>query len=262
MLGRTAAERLVEFELDAARHPMVAFNRLVVHCSLSRPVSHDLTPAQWIKIAHRILRKAGASNANFVATRHGDTDHDHIHIIFSRALPNGRLLSDSNDFRKLREAARASSAELDLDVLMELDATPKAPTDHAVSAQRRATRRGTQPEVWVAPEMIDDALQYAVSFVAFEFNLKAKGIEVKLAKRGTDQKVTGIMFRCDGAEEYLAGSSISPHLSLPKVHAQLELNRQAQALSMTRQREAVDRKRLVALRDLSALNAHQRPRER
>ena len=259
MLGRTPAERLVEFELDAARHPMVAFKRLIIHCSLSRPAGQDLTPAQWIKVVRQFLRKSGASDANFVAIRHRDTDNDHVHIIFSRALPSGRLLSDSNDFWKFREASRATSSELGLDVLMEQDEAPQAPTDRAVSAQRRATRRGTDPDVWVAPELISDALEHAVNFDEFESRLKLRGIEVKLAKRGTDQQVTGVMFRRDGAQEYLAGSSISPHLSLPKLQAQIELSRQAHALLMSRQRDAVDRQRLQLQ---SASHPNLRPRER
>jgi Relaxase/Mobilisation nuclease domain len=225
-LGQSAHQRLAEFCLECQRHPTVDPKNLVVHVSLSRPAGHDLTLAQWHEVAKHFLKNLGAEGCLYTVTRHPGT-HDHVHVVYSRARPDGTLVSDSQDFYKGRAAARDAIRELGLEVP---DTTPKqnaAPTDRAVNASRRAQRRGTKPAV-VSPEVVLQALKKSSSLDDLAGHLHVSGVQFKLAN-STSGKTTGALFRADGAEEWLAGSSISRQFSLPAIQRQIELNRAARA---------------------------------
>lgn len=228
MLGRTAAGRAEEWRLNCARHPNVDPDRLIVHCSLSRPTGHSLSREDWQRVVESFLAGLGALGADFVATRHVDTPNDHVHITYSRSLPNGRILSDSNGFWRGRAAAHEAARVLGLLVETPRDAVAQRATatpasDRMVNAQRRASRRGALAP-FIDPVRVREALLSARSLDSFAADLRACGIELKPAVK--DGRTTGLLLRQAGSEEWLAGSSISREFSLPKVRAQIELNRQ------------------------------------
>ncbi len=217
MLGQTPQQRLEEFRIDYLRHPMVAPENLIVHISLSRPEGHALTIQQWHQAGKEWLKNIGAEGCNYTITRHPGKN-DHVHLVYSRARPNGSLVSDSNDFWRGRAAAREAARALGIEVA---DSAPKliqAPTDRAVSAHRRADRRGTK-RTWVDPNIIHRVLSKSRNFEDFQQNLKTAGIDCKLATSSTGQP-TGVLFRSEGSAEFLAGSTLDRSLSLPKIRQQ------------------------------------------
>ena len=252
MLGQIAQQRQVEWALDAARHPRVNPTNMAVHVSLSRPAGADLTQAQWAKTCQVFLKKIDAEGCNFAVTRHKNTEHDHVHLVFSRAKPDGKLVSMSNNRWAWRQACREVERELGLQVPdrpAERQAVPTPTSDRLVSAQRRAARRDT-PDPWLDPAQIREALSQSATPEIFTQNLAKVGIEVKPAKRPSDGEVVGLMFRRQGAQEHLAGSSISREFSLPKIQAQIELNRQMlqkqeQQIQFQRQRQALEQQRIA-----------------
>ncbi|MDP2371282.1 relaxase/mobilization nuclease domain-containing protein [Rhodoferax sp.] len=250
MLGRNAAERAEEWRLNCSRHPQVDPDRLIVHCSLSRPTGHPLSLEDWKRAVENFLAALGALGADFAATRHTETPNDHAHITYSRSLPDGRILSDSNDFWRGRAAAYEAARSLGLLVEVEAphDARRAAATptsDRMVNARRRAARRGTQDSS-IDPAHVREALLSARSLDSFAADLHAHGIELKPAVK--NGRTTGLLLRQLGSEEWLAGSSISREFSLQRVQAQIELNRQTilkreRELLVERQRAGIERQR-------------------
>lgn len=245
MLGRNAAERDAEWLLDCALHPRVAPDRLINHSTISRPPGRPLTTEEWAKYIEVFIEEIGAKGTNYVAIQHQDTNNDHAHLIYSRALPSGKLLSDSNDFWKCRAAALEAGRKLGLlveDYHVDAERAPTPTSDRMVSAQRRAARRGT-PDGFIDPQVIHRVLTQASTPKAFAAGLTAAGINIKQADKNKNGKVTGILFQKTGADEWLAGSSIDRSFSLPKIQAQIELNRLAllkkeQELLMQRQQQS------------------------
>ena len=249
MMGSSPEDRALEFALDRARHPRTRADRMVVHSVLSLPLGKNLRDDEWASVICAWRRNIG-TDGNFVAAVHKDTDNEHVHIVWSRANRDGSLVSMSHDFHKHREAAHQVADELlgGRETPRDPNA-PAPPTTRAVSAQRRATRRDT-PDPWMDPSVIREALAQSTSPETFTQNLAKVGIEVAPAKRPSDGQVIGLMFRRQGAEEHLAGSSISREFSLPKIQAQIELNRQAlqkqeHQTQMQRQRQAIEQQRLA-----------------
>ncbi|WP_138515810.1 relaxase/mobilization nuclease domain-containing protein [Rhodoferax bucti] len=219
MLGTTAAQRRAEFKLDCRRHPLVSPDNLIVHISLSRPEGHSLSLSEWHEVGKTWLKNIGAEGCNYTIARHPGRN-DHVHIVYSRSKPDGSLVSDSNDFWRGRAAAREAARSLGIEVA---DFAPKPtqapPTDRAVSAHRRADRRGTK-RAWVDPNIIHQALSKSKNFEDFQQNLKTAGIDCKLATSSTGQ-TTGVLFRSADSSEFLAGSTLDRSLSLPKIQQQL-----------------------------------------
>lgn len=253
MLGRDAAERAAEFDLDAARHPRVNKKNLFTHLSLSRPAGEDLTPERWQDLGRKFLKKIGADTCQFVCTRHTGTSNDHLHLTFSRSRLDGSLVSISNNRWAWRAAVRQVESELGItasDRPADVNRPVAATSDRQVNAQRRAQRRGT-PAGRIDPAVISQVLAWASTPEQFAAGLEAAGIRVKAAEKNGN--VTGVLFQKNGADEWLAGSSISREFGLPKIRQALLKNEQE--ITMLRQRAALDRQRQQA-------QAQQVPRER
>lgn len=233
MLSLDSKQREKEWDLELRKHPAVKPERLIVHVSLSRPKGAELDSKQWAEVVRTFLFEAGAEGVAHVAYRHSDTPFDHTHLIYSRSLPTGRLLADSNDFYTMRDAAQRTAQRLGIEVEGS-PTTTQAPTDAAVRALRRAQRRNTQQDVWVRPELVQDALRLARNTEEFAAVLQSKGIDFKLSQ-STTNKTTGALYRVHGSESWVAGSSLNRELTLPKLQAQFELNaRRANGVALQR----------------------------
>jgi hypothetical protein len=223
MLGQTAQRRKLEFALDAARHPRVDPINLFVHTSISRPANENLTQAQWIVVVTEWLKNLGAEGCQYVATRHSNTNNDHIHVVFSRSKPDGTLVSLSNNRWDWREALRQTELGLGIttaDHPRNFDLqTPTS--DRMVSAQRRSSRLNKR-SCFIAPQKIELVLSQSTSIQQFMDGLQVVGIDFKQAMKSGH--VTGSLFQTVGADQWLAGSSISRDFSLPRIHARLAAN--------------------------------------
>lgn len=222
MLGRNYREREEEWSADQLRHPAV--KNLFVHVSISLAKEVVLTRPHWISLARDWLTEIGAVGVNYTIAQHTHSQHDHLHIIFSRALPSGSLLSDSLNFYKWRSALRRaeemngiSAVDLHRDV-----AFAGNNSDAQVNAMRRAVRRGTPPNL-AGCATITDCLMRSIDFEDFVAQLAEIGIQVQISRRANGEP-RGILYRTRGSAEFLAGSSVSKYLSLPHIDAVLRKN--------------------------------------
>lgn len=123
-----------------------------------------------------------------------------------------------------------------------------------VNAQRRATRTGSI-DPFIDPDVIHEALSCSSTPDQFSAELAHRGIEVQPSKNKKMGDVTGILFRRKGAEEFLAGSSISRDFSLPKIQERIEFNR----LNLVKKQEQA---RLVQPQRRQFIDTNTHPRER
>lgn len=225
MLSINSKDRAAEWDLDQARHPNV--KNLFQHISISRPAGHDLPSSEWKSLLRDFLKELGAEGVNFTSVIHNNTKNQHIHVIFSRALPNGKLLSDSQNFYRWRAALRHAEEKNGLKPI-ELDpetiaTTPKTMSDRHLNATRRANRLKMTP-TFIDPARIEHALDASSDIESFVNHLSQKQIEIEISRQ-KDGTAKGILFRQIGAKEYLAGTSISRGLSLGKVLQRIEENK-------------------------------------
>ena len=76
--------------------------RLQFHYALSVK-GREKSKEQLVDIAHQLMKEFGAEYNPYFIYFHRDTENNHVHILGTRVKPNGTLLSDHQDFRRLNE---------------------------------------------------------------------------------------------------------------------------------------------------------------
>ena len=99
LLG-TAEETARSFRWQCLLSPDVA--KPVGHIALSfKPEDAPrLTDAFMARLAEEYLELMGIRNTQFIVVRHHGTDNPHCHIVFNRVDFDGKVIPDSNDFRR------------------------------------------------------------------------------------------------------------------------------------------------------------------
>ena len=99
LLG-TAEEMARSFRWQCLLNPDVT--KPVGHIALSfKPEDTPrLTDAFMASLAEEYLELMGIRNTQFIVVRHHGTDNPHCHIVFNRVDFDGKVISDSNDFRR------------------------------------------------------------------------------------------------------------------------------------------------------------------
>jgi hypothetical protein len=110
--GRTVKQQVSSFEQVWNQRRRV--QRPMFHVSLSVHYDDKVDAVTWRKIIRRYLREMGYKNCPYIAIRHSDRLHDHVHIIASRITHNGQLVSDSWDYLKSQNVLRRIEADFKL----------------------------------------------------------------------------------------------------------------------------------------------------
>lgn len=141
---------IAEFDVvEKLRNNAIDSDRIVKpvwHAILSLPPGEELTDAQWQEAVEMYLRDLGFGDDNkWVAVLHGDTDHQHVHIVANRICMDEEfsMVKDSN------ERSRSCDSTSRIEDHFSLSKAP-APTETwgtAISrnALEAAEREGTIP---------------------------------------------------------------------------------------------------------------------
>lgn len=99
--------RVISNEVAAFRRLRPSLRRAVSHFSLSlSPEDRPLGNEEWAELATQFLSQMGFDQCPYLAYRHHDTDHDHVHIAVLRINASGNVVSDKQDFARARSIAR------------------------------------------------------------------------------------------------------------------------------------------------------------
>ncbi|MCP1217308.1 DNA-primase RepB domain-containing protein [Acetobacter orientalis] len=195
MSGRDPRALAAEFGLSRAARPDVL--KPVWHTSLSLPPGETMTPGQWDKVVSDFMQGMGLGGHQYVAVRHHDTDHEHVHIIASRIGLDGSLYLGKWD------AKRAIKLTADLEVKHGLTITKgleDGPAPVATPTRREvemSLRTGDAPPRVVLQQIVDAALSEPSSVFDFIDRLEAAGVGVK-ANVASTGKMNGFSFMFAG----------------------------------------------------------------
>lgn len=195
MSGKTPRALAAEFGLSRAARPDVA--RPVWHASLSLPPGETRTPAEWSQIIEDFMDGMGLGGHQYVAVRHHDTDHEHVHIIASRIGLDGDLYLGKWD------AKRAIKLTADLEVRHGLTITKgleDGPAPVATPTKREvemAIRTGDAPPRVALQQIVDVALSEPGSVFDFMDRLEAAGVGVR-ANVASTGRMNGFSFEYGG----------------------------------------------------------------
>ena len=208
--------RQIAAEFSALRLLKPGLNKAVGHLIISPgPNDRALTRGEWQAALQIALQGHGASGAPHAAWLHSDTDNPHLHVFFSRILPTGQVVSDSQSYQKNCAAAREIEKELQMETLNSTPA-PDVPGDRqaAANALKRDERLGLKP---LNQAEIRAALAEARDLTEFESKLKALGVEAEFSRRGQNQEVFGWKLRRIGDSTWAKASTLAKDLSWPNI---------------------------------------------
>lgn len=190
----------------------------VFHAVLSVPEHEDMIGNKWEDIAEEYVKKMGYGEVPYVAVRHQDTAHQHIHIVASRIDRSGELISDSFEAYRSQEVARS---------LEKTHALTRVPSSWDVDRRHarpeelhRGMRLNEPAQRERMHQAITESLKSTRSVAHFVKGLEAHQIRVVPNVTQDESRVQGISFERDGVR--LAGSKIDRQFSWNRLQVQLD----------------------------------------
>lgn len=193
MIGETPLELVREFAAIKRLRPGV--KRYIYHQSL-RPVDGEgeaLSDDTWLDIADDHARAMGYGDGQWVAVRH----EGHVHIVGSRVLFDGSLVSDSYDWRRAESSVRAIEkkyglTEVEPSHLLE----PAKAKDHAQSFSQAEIALAQKGEASVRTQLqqfIETVLDRPQTLTEFADDLSELGVLVRPNVQSTG-RLAGLSF--------------------------------------------------------------------
>lgn len=197
MTGTTPRELASEFAISRKLRPECA--KPVMHFSLALPKGEDLAPHKWAEVADAFMAEMGLDRHQFVAVKHEDQPHKHIHIIASRIGLDGMIWQGQWEVFRAIEATQVLEKRFGLTITPGLDSVDAE--DHKKNITKnemeQAMRTGEAPARQLLQNIIDDAVQGNPSVTAFVERLEAAGVTVKPNVASTG-KLNGFGFSING----------------------------------------------------------------
>lgn len=194
--GTSPPEYAAEFGILRRLRPDVA--KPVWHASLSLPPGERMEREDWNMLCHAFLIRMDFDPAGtqWVAVRHRDATHDHVHIIVNRIQSDGSLWYGQ------REVYHAIEATQEMEKTFHLTRTKgleRGEGPRETWQEKRMEERTGEPSIKkrLAGEIADILRSGCVGKRAFESACAERGIEVRanIAKTG---KMSGYSFSYQG----------------------------------------------------------------
>ena len=189
MAGSSPRELAKEFGEIRKLRPNL--NGTVSHVSIALPAGESLSDKQWKDVAQKYLAHMGFENSQFVAVRHTDRDHQHMHLVINRVTMGGNVVSDSNNYRRQEKLMRELEKEYGLQTVKSSDrAGRKTLTKGEIE---KAMRTEEIPIRMKLQNAVDTALRRTSDLKEFTAFLATQDIDVRLNQTTTGQ-IRGISF--------------------------------------------------------------------
>ena len=197
MTGTTPRELASEFGISRKIRPGCA--KPVLHVSLALPVGEDLDPSKWAEVTDAFMAQMGLDKHQYIAIKHEDKPHKHVHIIASRIALDGSLWHGKWEVFRAIEATQLLEKQFGLTLTPGLDSIDAE--DHKKNVTKnemeQSVRTGEAPARQLLQNIIDDAVQGNPSVTAFVERLEAAGVTVK-PNVATTGKLNGFGFSING----------------------------------------------------------------
>lgn len=202
MAGTNPRELAKEFAGLRRLRPTLA--KAVCHISLSlSPDDMALNNEQFGELAGTFLNDMGFEACPFVAVRHHDTEHPHIHLLVSRINTRGEVVADKHDFQRAENIIRQIEKRYGLKAV-----PPSVHTQIKKRTRRYNDRKGKLPMATTPIKLtnaIDDALNDAENMEWFIKECNKREVTVKPVI-DEDGKVIGLSYRSPNGQWFKASA--------------------------------------------------------
>ena len=188
----------------AGQQPRAA--KPVYHFGLSLPTSDHLDPEQWNQAVDQVLLFLGLGGHQALVVAHGDTDHEHVHVVVNRVGDDGRPWHPAYDNLKVLAAIRDIEIEFGLTRIVAREEVPALSSD----AYGQAAGTGRQPLAHRMRDQAAAAFAAATDWSDLEARLAARGFGLRAATLHAGLLIT------DGSR-LAALSRVDPTISGPRL---------------------------------------------
>jgi len=180
----------------------------VLHITLSLAPEDKIEKSKLMEMARECAKEMGFENNQYIAVSHIDTGHQHLHIVANRIGYDGKVVSDSQNYKKMAQYCRKMELKYDLKQVL-------SPRRYLSQEQRNIPRHDQRKER--LQQDIKEVLSKSANYQQFEQRMKQKGYQIT--------KGRGILFT-DEKKVKVKGSEVG--YSLQKIERILELQQQLQ----------------------------------
>lgn len=220
----TSPKTIIEsFETQRRMKPNIKRPAYHISLNFSPRDSAKVTPELIDHVIHRYLQGMGLDNTQFVAVRHFDKAHQHVHLCINRIDYNGKLISTKNDRIRNHEVCREITEWYGLHISSSNNMNYDRLRDHE---RCRILIR----------DALQETLPKAYDWISLMKLLFAKGITLEMKYKGSTATVEGIKLTMEGRT--YSGSKIGREYSYSKINAlftqKREEEQQGEEVSYTR----------------------------
>lgn len=182
--------------------------RPFMHATISVEENEQLTQRQWQELAHRYMKHMGYELCPYVAVKHHDTAHHHIHLVSSRISLDEKVVSDSLDYRRAELFARQMEQELGLRALScSWEQERSAPSQQEYHQQHRLDKPSARCTIKEALKAVESTR----GLDDWREGLARYGVEVRPRLSQDQTRVLGVSFAHEGV--HIAGSKVDKSAS-------------------------------------------------
>ena len=228
VVGGTVSSRNVKQVIDELMIPCSirpSVKKPISVYSLSlHPDDGTISREKWRHIVQDFMKAMGfPDDTIYIAMRHHDKPHEHVHIIANRISLSGKLYYGRNEVKKAIKITRELEKRYHL---KEVKSTGKGKSDNFVTQGEYAGMRyrGKIPvrvEMRQAIQGILKAANKAINIKEFELELRDKGISF-IPSKTESGKIFGCSFECKGVR--IKGSDLGRSYSWNSLVKALDLN--------------------------------------
>lgn len=197
MSSRDPRSLASEFAISREQRPEV--ERPVWQCSLSLPPGEQVDDVRWAAVVSDFIQTMGLDGNQWLAIRHDDTPHNHVHIIASRISLDGQVWHGQWEARRAIQATQDLERRYGLQVTPGLDSVEsekhkRNPTKNEIE---RAGRTGEAAARQVLQQLVDESVSDGLHVETMLDRLEAAGVKVvpNVAKTG---RLNGFKFGYKG----------------------------------------------------------------
>ena len=192
----TLDAKLIGREVEMVRSLKPNLNRYVYHTSLNFSNEDFLDNSQMLQIAKEYLSGSGYTNNQYLIFRHYDAEHPHIHLLVNRITFEGKVVSDSNNYKRSEVLLRKLEAKYNL---VTVEPSNKAAVRAITKSEIEMTERTGKPSDKLLLQELMNRLLSKKGMNINEFIQKGEQAGIHfLFNQASTGRITGITYFYNG----------------------------------------------------------------
>lgn len=204
---------IASFEMQLALNPNVKNPVYHIALNFSKEDTDELSDEKMVEIAKEYMKKMEISNTQYIAVRHFDKEHPHLHLCINRVDNNGNIISDKYDLVRSAKICKELTKKYNL---------------HFAKGKDKVNRhrlKGADKVKYQIYDSLTANIHKSRNWKELEMRLNKEGIDVIFKYRGQSNQVQGVVF--SKGKYRFGGSKIDKSMSFSKISKQMGLEVQS-----------------------------------